>query len=290
MNAAYFWTNGLGEISPAVLIVLAAIFGLMVGSFLNVVIYRLPKMMEIAWEAEISGQSPSSNTTNSPYNLWVPRSACVHCQKPIKALQNIPVISFLWLKGRCKGCQQPISWQYPFVEILMGFLSVLLITHYGLNGQYGQYLAAMALVSVLIALAMIDLKTQLLPDVLTLSLLWLGLLCNIDSGIVPIQDAVIGAVVAYLSLWSVYWIFLWLRGKEGLGYGDFKLFAALGAWFGWMALPQILLIATCSALLVQSLLLALTKRSYSEAFSFGPYLALAGIGTLLWGNQLLYLF
>ena len=167
---------------------------------------------------------------------------------------------------------------------------MLLITHYGLNGQYGQYLAAMALVSVLIALAMIDLKTQLLPDVLTLSLLWLGLLCNIDSGIVPIQDAVIGAVVAYLSLWSVYWIFLWLRGKEGLGYGDFKLFAALGAWFGWMALPQILLIATCSALLVQSLLLALTKRSYSEAFSFGPYLALAGIGTLLWGNQLLYLF
>jgi leader peptidase (prepilin peptidase)/N-methyltransferase len=265
------------------LIAIAVVLGLMVGSFLNVVIHRLPRMMERQWAdqcAELRGEPPVSA---EPLSLVRPRSRCPHCKRPIAALENIPILSFLLLRGRCKGCGQPIAWRYPIVEALTGLLFGLLAWQFG-SGLASW--AAMGFVAAMIALAFIDIDTQLLPDDITLPLLWAGLLLNIWTTYASLTSAVIGAIAGYLSLWSLYWLFKLLTGKEGMGYGDFKLLAAIGAWLGWQALPLTLLLSSLVGAVVGLGLIVLAKHGRNVPIPFGPYLAAAGIIALLWGKPL----
>ncbi len=263
---------------------IAACIGLLIGSFLNVVIYRIPIMMQReadnAWAAEMEQPPPHS----SHYNLFVPRSQCPHCHTSIAVQHNIPLLSYIALRGRCHSCRAPISLRYPIVELASALLSAVLIWHFGWN-HYGA--AALLLGWFLLALSVIDIQTQLLPDDLTLPLLWLGLLFNLHAGFVPLSDAVIGAVAGYVVLWTIYWTYKLFTGKEGMGYGDFKLIAALGAWTGWQTLPFVLLLACCSAALFGIVLLILKKNSLSDAMPFGPWLAMAGVLTLLYGDAIL---
>ncbi|MGL6308439.1 prepilin peptidase [Aeromonas veronii] len=264
---------------------LVFLFSLMIGSFLNVVIHRLPIMLEREWQAEYRGYfSPDEEATvPERYNLMVPRSACPHCGHAITALENIPLLSWLWLKGRCRDCQAPISARYPLVELLTALLSVAVAMV--ITPGWGT-LAALLLTWVLVALTFIDLDKMLLPDQLTLPLLWGGLLFNLASGFVPLADAVIGAMAGYLVLWSLYWAFKLLTGKEGMGYGDFKLLAALGAWLGWQALPIILLLSSLVGAVIGISLIALQKHHQGKPIPFGPYLAIAGWIALLWGDTI----
>ncbi|WP_041210676.1 prepilin peptidase [Aeromonas jandaei] len=264
---------------------LVFIFSLMIGSFLNVVIHRLPIMLEREWQAEYRGYfTPEEEQATEPrYNLMVPRSACPHCGHAITALQNIPLLSWLWLKGRCSECQAPISARYPLVELLTALLSVAVAMV--ISPGWGT-LAALLLTWVLVALTFIDLDKMLLPDQLTLPLLWGGLLFNLIGGFAPLADAVIGAMAGYLVLWSLYWAFKLLTGKEGMGYGDFKLLAALGAWLGWQALPIILLLSSLVGAIIGISLIALRKHHQGNPIPFGPYLAIAGWIALLWGNTI----
>jgi leader peptidase (prepilin peptidase)/N-methyltransferase len=224
----------LATLPPPAVVGLATVFGLLVGSFLNVVIHRLPKMMEADWEALAAELRGETAVERPPYNLVVPRSACPHCGTQIAAWQNVPVLSWLLLRGRCGHCKAPIPVRYPLVEALTGVLAGCAVAAYGPTAAG---LGAMLLVFFLVELAFIDLDTQLLPDDLTLPLLWLGLGFNLAGTFVPIADAVVGAMAGYGILWSIYWLFKLVTGKEGMGYGDFKLLGALGAWFGWQALP-----------------------------------------------------
>lgn len=263
---------------------IAGIFGLLFGSFLNVVIHRLPIMMQREsdhYVAEESGQPPPHTDR---YNLMVPRSACPHCQHQITAMENIPVISWLALRGKCSGCKAKISVRYPLVELLTGALSALLVWRFG-SGYAG--LAALFFLYVLIALTFIDADTKLLPDDLTYPLIWAGLLININGTFVPLQDAVIGAAAGYLVLWSVYWLFKLATGKEGMGYGDFKLLAGLGAWMGWTLLPAIVLLSSLVGAVAGTGLIIFTKRARSNPIPFGPYLAAAGLIAMLYGGPLL---
>ena len=236
--------------SPTIFMGFVFIVSLMVGSFLNVVIYRLPVMMELSWKAEIAEYSASQNaavsatpnSTEPPFNLVKPDSTCPKCQHKIRAWENIPLISWLLLRGKCSQCKHSISIRYPLVELATGLLSTLVAWHFGF-GLAG--FAAIVATWLLIAMTFIDLDTMLLPDQLTLSLLWLGLLLSIESPFVSSQDALIGAAVGYLSLWSLYWVFKLLTGKEGMGYGDFKLLAAIGAWVGWQHLAVVILLSSC---------------------------------------------
>ena len=264
---------------------LVFIFSLMIGSFLNVVIHRLPIMLEREWQAEYRNYfSPDEEQATEPrYNLMVPRSACPHCGHAITALENIPLLSWLWLKGRCSECQAPISARYPLVELLTALLSVAVAMV--ISPGWGT-LAALLLTWVLVALTFIDLDKMLLPDQLTLPLLWGGLLFNLAGGFVPLADAVIGAMAGYLVLWSLYWAFKLLTGKEGMGYGDFKLLAALGAWLGWQALPIILLLSSLVGAIIGISLIALRKHHQGNPIPFGPYLAIAGWIALLWGDTI----
>lgn len=264
---------------------LVFLFSLMIGSFLNVVIHRLPIMLEREWQAEYRGYfAPDEEATAAErFNLMVPRSACPHCGHPITALENIPLLSWLWLKGRCRACQAPISARYPLVELLAALLSVAVAMM--LPPGWGT-LAALLLTWVLLALTFIDLDKMLLPDPLTLPLLWGGLLFNLAGGFVPLADAVIGAMAGYLVLWSLYWAFKLLTGKEGMGYGDFKLLAALGAWLGWQALPIILLLSSLVGAVIGIGLIALRKHHQGKPIPFGPYLAIAGWIALLWGDTI----
>ncbi|PJG59876.1 prepilin peptidase [Aeromonas cavernicola] len=264
---------------------LVFLFSLMVGSFLNVVIHRLPIMLERQWHAEYRSYFAPDEQATAPesYNLMVPRSACPHCGHAITALENIPLLSWLWLKGRCRDCQASISARYPLVELLTALLSVVVAMV--MTPGWGT-LAALLLTWTLVALAFIDLDKMLLPDQLTLPLLWGGLLFNWVGGLVPLADAVIGAMVGYLVLWSLYWAFKLLTGKEGMGYGDFKLLAALGAWLGWQALPIALLLSSLIGALVGITLLLLRKHQQGKPIPFGSYLAVAGWVALLWGNAL----
>lgn len=269
--------------SPALAIATALVFGLMIGSFLNVVIYRLPKMMETEWEAqaaELRGEDPPAAER---FNLLVPRSRCPSCGHQLGALENLPLLSWLLQRGRCKACGAAIPARYPVVELATGLLSAVAIWRFGatLAG-----LGALLLSFTLIALTFIDLDTQLLPDSMTMPLLWLGLLFNLWGVYVPLSEAVIGAMAGYLSLWSVYWLFRLATGKEGMGYGDFKLLAALGAWFGWTALPAIILLASVvgSAVGISLILFASHKREVP--IPFGPYLAGAGLLALYFGAPL----
>jgi leader peptidase (prepilin peptidase)/N-methyltransferase len=271
------------ETTPGFLMFACALFGLAVGSFLNVVIHRLPKMMQAGWERDCAELSGREVPPAEAYNLWTPRSACPKCGAPITALQNIPVASWLALGGKCANCKAPISARYPAVELLTGVLSVTVAWRFGYSGAT---LAALLLVWTLVALTFIDLDTQLLPDDMTLPLLWLGLLLNAGALFVDLRSAVFGAAGGYLLLWGVYWGFRLLTGKEGMGFGDFKLLAALGAWFGWQTIPLIVLVSAGAGAVIGGVALALAGKGRDVRIPFGPYLAVGGLVTLFWGRSL----
>lgn len=278
--------------SPIIYIVFVSIFGLMVGSFLNVVIHRLPKMMEQEWlrncqELQNPETATASQETGPKYNLVVPRSACPNCSHKITALENIPIISYLFLRGKCSGCKTPISSRYPLIEAITGILAGVIAWKFGVSSFA---VAALIFTFALIALTFIDFDAQLLPDDITLPLLWLGLLFNIGGGFTDLQSAVIGAMAGYLALWSIYWLFKIITGKEGMGYGDFKLLAAIGAWFGWQLLPAVILLSSVVGSIIGIALMILAKRGREIPIPFGPYLALGGIAALFWGPQLARLY
>ena len=261
----------------------AGLFGLLIGSFLNVVIHRIPKMMQRESDNYVAHESGKELPHTDRYNLMVPRSCCPHCGHQITALENIPVVSWLALGGKCRKCKAPISPRYPIVELVTGLLSAFLVWTFG-SGVAG--LGTLLFVYLLIAMTYIDYDTKLLPDDLTLPLLWAGLLININGTFVPLQDAVIGAAAGYLVLWGVYHLFKAVTGKEGMGYGDFKLLAALGAWLGWAMLPTIILLSSVVGAVVGISLIVFAKRGRDNPIPFGPYLAAAGLIALVWGKQL----
>ena len=278
------------QTSPLFFIVLSSVVGLMVGSFLNVVIYRLPKMLEREWHAQCA-ELNSPDTTQPEgaaeppphYNLVVPRSACPHCGHKISALENIPVISYLLLRGKCKSCNAPISARYPIVEVASGLLSGYIAWHFGFGLAA---LAALLLAWALLALTFIDFDAQLLPDVITLPLLWIGLLFNLSGAFVDLHSAVIGAIAGYLALWSVYWLFKLATGKEGMGYGDFKLLAAIGAWMGWQMLPLVIMLSSVVGAVVGITLVVAVRHGRNIPIPFGPYLAGGGLIALFWGQAI----
>jgi leader peptidase (prepilin peptidase)/N-methyltransferase len=268
--------------SPALLALAAGLLGLIVGSFLNVVIHRLPLMMQAEWRADCAELEGREAPPAEPLNLVTPRSRCPSCGAPITALQNIPVASWIALGGKCAACRAPIGIRYPAVELLAGLVSAFLAWRFG----WGPALAA-ALVFAwsLIAAAAIDLDTQFLPDRITLPLLWLGLLLNVGGLFTDLRSAVLGAAGGYLLLWSVYWGFKLLAGKEGMGFGDFKLLAALGAWTGWQTLPLILLVSAGAGAVIGIAVIWLSGKGRDVRIPFGPYLAAGGLVALVWGRQ-----
>jgi len=270
---------------PAAFPWLALVFGLCIGSFLNVVIHRLPRMMERAWRAdcaELAGQEPPQE---APYSLLRPRSNCPGCSRPIRAAENIPLLSWLALRAKCPGCGMRISLRYPTVELLAGLGAAGAAAHFGFGLAA---LGAMLFIWCAIALAFIDQATGYLPDDITLPLLWAGLLFNLAGAFVPVREAVIGAAAGYLSLWLVYWGFKLATGKEGMGYGDFKMNAAVGAFLGWKVLPLVILLSSVLGLIfgVAQMLAARGGWVSNFRFHFGPYIALAGIVTLFWGRAI----
>lgn len=271
------------QTTPAAFIGLCTVLGLLVGSFLNVVIHRLPKMLELGWQqqcAELRGEAPP---VQERYNLLVPRSACPHCHHPISALENIPVISYLLLRGKCRGCGAAISPRYPIVETVSGLLCGYAAWHFG----FGMASAgAILLVWTLLALTAIDYDTQLLPDSITLPLIWAGLIFNLYGTYATLHDALLGAIFGYLSLWTVYWLFKLATGKEGMGFGDFKLLAALGAWLGWQMLPLIIVLSSLVGAMVGITLIIAVRRGRDIPIPFGPYLAGGGLIALFWGRTL----
>ncbi|MFN7834400.1 MAG: prepilin peptidase [Burkholderiaceae bacterium] len=281
-------TNDVWSLLTENWIAASMLFGLLTGSFLNVVVARMPSMLKSAWERDIAdyqrdvGAAAMVSQPEAPsaprFNLVTPRSRCPHCQHAISGWQNIPLLSYLWLRGRCAHCHAPISWRYPSTELLTAVLFGLVAWRLPapLLG-----LAHMSLVAGLVALALIDLDTYLLPDDITLPWLWLGLLVNATIGVVPLHEAVWGAAIGYMSLWTVYQVFKLLTGKEGIGYGDFKLLALLGAWFGWASLPAIILLASASGAVIGLLSLKLRGKTKDHPIPFGPFLVLGGISWLL---------
>ncbi len=261
------------------------LFGLVVGSFLNVVIYRLPLMLQAQWRRDCCELLEQPAPADEPsLSLAVPNSHCPACKAPVRPWQNIPVVSYLALGGKCASCGVRISPRYPVVELLTGLLTLWLGLHYGPGLPL---LGAVLLTWALIALTLIDYDTQLLPDDITLPLLWLGLAFNLGGTFVPLADAVLGAIAGYGILWSVYWLFRLLTGKEGMGYGDFKLLAALGAWLGWQVLPLIILLSSVVGAVVGLALMVIKRRGREVPIPFGPYLAAAGWLGLVWGEQIL---
>jgi len=266
---------------------LATLFGLIVGSFLNVVIHRLPKMMEREWRQECADSFPEYQITppSGAYNLSIPRSTCPKCETQLRVIDNIPVLSWLLLKGKCHHCGHPISIRYPLVELFTGALCFLVAYQFGFSYFA---IALLFFTFVLIAATFIDLDTMLLPDSLTLPLTWFGItLALLQISPVSLQDSVVGAIAGYLSLWSVYWLFKLVTGKEGMGYGDFKLLAALGAWLGWQFLPMIILLSSFVGVIFGIIQLRLKQQGIDKAFPFGPYLAIAGWVCMMWGNVIL---
>ncbi|MBP0598496.1 prepilin peptidase [Herbaspirillum sp. LeCh32-8] len=260
----------------------AALLGLLVGSFLNVVIHRLPKMMQRETANFVALERGEALPHAGRYDLLLPRSACPHCNTRLPAHHNVPILSWLLLRGRCSQCRAPIGLRYPVVELLGAALFALAAWKFG-AGITG--LAVMCCCAVLVALAFIDAETMLLPDALTLPLLWLGLLVNLGHRIAPLPDAVLGAAGGYAALWLIFWAFKLATGKEGLGYGDFKLMAALGAWLGWQALPLVLLTASALGAAVGIALVVSGRHERGQAIPFGPYLAIAGMLALLYGSD-----
>lgn len=278
--------HALLKTSSALFVSLSALIGLVVGSFLNVVIYRLPKMMERAWHLncqELTTGNYQAPNKSPKFNLITPKSSCPQCQHLIGITENIPVLSYLFLKGKCKHCNAHISLRYPLVEILSGTLLGLIALQFGYTLST---VAASILALSLLTLTFIDLDTQLLPDDITLPLLWVGLIFNFNHGFTDLQSAVIGAILGYLILWSVYWGFKLTTGKEGMGYGDFKMLAAIGAWFGWQMIPAVVLLSSLAASIVGIGLIAFKKHARDVGIPFGPYLAIGGMVALFCGNQL----
>lgn len=270
--------------SPLAFTLCALFIGLLVGSFLNVVIHRLPLMLERAWHAEAREVLALDPEPPQPaYNLLVPHSACPHCGHRIRAWENIPILSYLLLRGRCASCKVPIGRRYPLVELASGLLAGFIAWHFGPGWQAG---SLMLLTWGLLALCLIDADRQILPDVLVLPLLWLGLLVNIGGVHASLADAVWGALAGYLSLWTVYWLFKLVTGKEGMGYGDFKLLAMIGAWGGWQVLPLTILLSSLVGAVLGTIMLRLRDASKATPIPFGPYLAIAGWIALLWGGQI----
>jgi leader peptidase (prepilin peptidase)/N-methyltransferase len=266
--------------SPAFLITVAILFGLAVGSFLNVVILRLPKMMERQWRAECAELAGTPPPAPEKINLVVPRSRCPSCGHPITALENIPVVSYLVLGGKCSACKTRISPRYPIIEALSGLLSGYVAWQFGLSAAG---IGALVFVWAMIALAFVDLDTFYLPDDITLPLLWAGLILNLFGVFTDLPSAVIGAVCGYLALWSVYWLYRLATGKEGMGYGDFKLLAAIGAWLGWKMLPLVILLSSFVGAAIGMALIVLARQGRDVPIPFGPYLAVAGVIALLHG-------
>ena len=262
----------------------ALLIGLLIGSFLNVVIYRLPKMMQRDWREQAREiLELSAEPQTATFNLVLPNSSCPHCAHEIKPWENIPVVSYLFLRGKCSSCKAPISLRYPLVELSCGLLSAYIAWHFGFTWQAGGMLL---LTWGLLAMSLIDADHQLLPDSLVLPLLWLGLIANSFGLFTSLGDALWGAVAGYLSLWSVYWLFKLVTGKEGMGYGDFKLLAMLGAWGGWQILPLTILLSSLVGAVLGLIMLRLRNAETSTPIPFGPYLAIAGWIALLWGEQI----
>jgi len=273
---------------PTLLYGCAALLGLLIGSFINVVIYRLPIMLERTWQAQIS--ESRSELSSETFNLAVPRSRCPTCSAQLSALENVPVLSYLALRGRCRHCKSAIPRRYLLVELGASLISVLIVMTFGytLNA-----LAYLIFSWCLLTLSLIDLDHYLLPDDITLPLLWLGLLVSATGLGLPdvsLSDSVVGAAAGYLSLWSLFWAFLFATGKEGLGYGDFKLLAALGAWLGWQALLPILLLSSLTGAVIGLALIAFGGRERGAPLPFGPFLAVAGFSMLVWGPKILAIY
>jgi leader peptidase (prepilin peptidase)/N-methyltransferase len=281
------------EVWPVALFVVAGLLGLVVGSFLNVVAYRIPIMMERAWRAqceELKTQPftpPAHIAESKRFDLMWPPSTCPGCGQGIAAQHNVPVLGFLWLKGRCANCGAKISPRYPLVETFAAVLA--LVTAY-VFGPSWQTVAALGFAWSLLALTLIDLDHKLLPDSLTLPLLWAGLLVNVPGTFAPLSASVLGAAAGYLTLWSIYVLFKLVTGKEGMGHGDFKLLAAIGAWVGWQLLPVVILLSAVVGSVVGLALIAFGGRSSQATIPFGPYLAAAGFIALLWGERLVQLY
>ncbi len=270
---------------PFILTLLCAILGLLIGSFLNVVIYRLPVMMEREWRKECREflQLEPEQESSKPFNLVLPHSHCPHCQTPIKPYQNIPVLSYVLLKGKCAHCHERISLRYPLIEAFTGLCSAMVAYHFG----YGLELTfALLLTWALIALSFIDIDKQLLPDSIVLPFLWLGLLLSLFHVYTDPNTSIIGAVAGYLSLWSVYHLFKLITGKEGMGYGDFKLLSLFGAWLGWQFLPMIILLSSLVGAVIGIGMIIFGDRDHTVPIPFGPYLAAAGWLALLWGDDI----
>lgn len=286
----------LFEQSPTIFYTTITILGLIIGSFLNVVIYRLPKMMENEWFCEcrellVDELKPADKKQNRTkhakepevLSLSKPASTCPNCGHKIKIIENIPVLSWLFLKGKCSSCANPISARYPIIESVSGILSLVVAMHYGVTIQT---VFMLILTWSLITLTMIDADKMILPDQITLPLVWLGLLLNLNGVFIGLEQAVVGAMVGYLSLWSIFWLFKLVTGKEGMGYGDFKLFAVFGAWFGWELLPVLILMASLVGAVIGISLMVFKNHEGSKPIPFGPYLAIAGWITALWGNDI----
>jgi len=269
---------------PLAFVIVVLVLGLVIGSFLNVVIWRLPKMLEREWRVQAHDVLGLPNETPLPtYNLMLPHSQCPHCAHRIRAWENVPVLSYLFLRGRCANCAAPISKRYPLTEMACGLLSAFIAWHFGFGWP-----ACLVLVLTwgLLAMSLIDAEHQLLPDVLVLPLLWLGLIANSFGLFVPLHDALWGAVAGYMALWSVFWLFKLITGKDGIGHGDFKLLAMLGAWGGWQILPLTILLSSLVGAILGVILLRLRDAKTSTPIPFGPYLAIAGWIALLWGGQI----
>ncbi|MEF3077247.1 A24 family peptidase [Methylobacter sp. Wu1] len=276
--------------SPYILSVLAGIIGLMVGSFLNVVIYRLPIMMQRNWKKdcmEYLELSQEETPETESFNLAFPLSHCPNCNTPIKPHQNIPVISYLFLKGRCAQCRTPISLRYPIIEAFTAAASVIVAWHFGYTPQTA---FALVLTWSLIALSGIDIDHHLLPDSITLPALWLGLFLSLFALFTDAHASIIGAIAGYLALWTVYHLFKLVTGKEGMGYGDFKLLALFGAWLGWQSLPVIILLSSLVGSVIGIAMVVLVNRDHRIPIPFGPYLAMAGWIALLWGHDINQLY
>jgi len=272
---------------PALFVTAVTVMSLAIGSFLNVVIHRLPKMLERQWRDELSELNGQEVAAGPRYNLMVPRSACPACGHAIGALENVPLISYLALRGKCAGCKARISPRYPLVEALTGVLSGYIAWRYGFTWQT---LALLVFVWSMIALAFIDLDTFYLPDDITLPLVWAGLLANMGGLFVDLQSAVIGAIAGYLALWMVFWGYKLATGKDGMGYGDFKLLAAIGAWLGWKMLPVVILLSSLVGAIVGISLIVFARHGRNVPIPFGPYLVLGGLIALFWGDQLLHYY
>ncbi|MGZ9708048.1 prepilin peptidase [Pseudomonas sp. GNP013] len=269
---------------PWAFVTLAVVLGLVVGSFLNVLVWRLPKMLERDWREQAREMlGLPVEPAAPPYNLMHPNSCCPQCAQPIRPWENIPLLSYLMLRGRCAHCHQPISARYPLTELACAVVSAVVAWHFGFGWQAG---AVMLLSWGLLAMSLIDVDHQLLPDVLVLPLLWLGLIGNSFDLLVPLPEAFWGAVFGYMSLWTVFWLFKLMTGKDGMGYGDFKLLALLGAWGGWQILPMTLLLSSLLGVITGLILMRLNKTQTSTPIPFGPYLAIAGWIALLWGGQI----